>query len=271
MALGGIPYYMNYFNPAYSLAQNVDALFFARGSKLDDEFERLFSSIFDKATDCMAIVRALSKRRYGYTRDEISRMTGINPNGDFSKMLRALCASDFIVRYVPFGYGQREEHYKLVDCFCWFWIHFKEEKAVKETDYWQHHLKESEIASWRGIAFEEVCFQHIAQIKHALGISGVSSRESAMIARGTKEDTGMQLDLLIDRDDDILNVCEMKYVRTAERIPSAYEQKIAERQTKVEQASKDKTIHMTLVSTCPYSNASDVFQSVVTTDDLFVM
>lgn len=271
MALGGIPYYMNYFNPAYSLAQNVDALFFARGSKLDDEFERLFSSIFDKATDCMAIVRALSKRRYGYTRDEISRMTGINPNGDFSKMLRALCASDFIVRYVPFGYGKREEHYKLVDCFCWFWIHFKEEKAVKETDYWQHHLKESEIASWRGIAFEEVCFQHIAQIKHALGISGVSSRESAMISRGTKEDTGMQLDLLIDRDDDILNVCEMKYVRTAERIPSAYEQKIAERQTKVEQASKDKTIHMTLVSTCPYSNASDVFQSVVTTDNLFVM
>ena len=269
MALGGIPYYMNYFNPAYSLAQNIDELFFTRNPKLDDEFERLFNSIFDKAKDCMSIVKALSRRRYGYTRDEIAKITGINPNGDFTKMLKALCRSDFIIKYVPFGYGKREEHYKLVDSFCWFWIHFKEERDIKETDFWQHHLKESEILSWRGIAFEEVCLQHITQIKQALGISGVSTRESALVVRGTKENSGMQIDLLIDRDDDIINVCEMKYMRSTEHLLFAYEETIRDRMVKLEDMNKNKTIHMTLISTMPYDNADDVFQSVITVDDLF--
>lgn len=269
MTLGGIPYYMNYFNPAYSLAQNIDELFFAKTSKLDDEFERLFNSIFDNAGDCMSIVRALSKRRYGYTRDELAKMTGINPNGDLTKMLKALCRSDFIVKYVPFGYGKREEHYKLVDCFCWFWLHFKEEKHIVEADYWQHHLKESEISSWRGIAFEEVCLQHILQIKHALGIASVSTRESALVVRGTNDVSGMQIDLIIDRDDDIINVCEMKYKRSVERMTAAYEEKLRERMSRMEDDNKNKTIHMTLVSTCPYENAADAFQSIVSADDLF--
>lgn len=270
MVLGGIPYYMNYFNPSYSLAQNIDTLFFAKAPKLDDEFERLFNSIFDRASDCIAIVRALSKRRYGYTRDELAKMTGINPNGDFSKSLKALCKSDFIIRYVPFGYGKREEHYKLTDCFCWFWIHFKENKKVKETDYWQHHLKESEIASWRGIAFEEVCLQHTDALKHALGISGVSTRESAMAVRSSEDSNGMQIDLIIDRDDDIMNICEMKYTRSTTHMPSGYAATILDRMAKMETEYKNKTIHMTLVSTTPYDNASDTFQSVISIDDLFV-
>lgn len=269
MVLGGIPYYMNYFNPSYSLAQNIDALFFAKNPKLDDEFERLFNSIFDKANDCMAIVRALGKRRYGYTRDEISKMTGINPNGDFSKMLKALCKSDFIIRYVPFGYSKREEHYKLVDSFCWFWLHFKEEKEVKETDYWQHHLKESEITSWRGIAFEEVCFQHVEQIKQSLGVSGVSSRASAMVVQGTDGGKGTQIDLVIDRDDDIMNVCEMKYLRSVEHMPSSYSQTIERRLAIMQNENKDKIIHMTLISNNPYNNADDSFTSVISADDLF--
>ena len=99
------------------------------------------------------------------TRKEIAERTGLNPNGDFTKMLKALMGSDFVVKYTPFGFSQREEHYKLIDSFCWFWLHFKEKKAVKQNDYWQQHLKESDVASWRGIAFEEVCLQHISQIK----------------------------------------------------------------------------------------------------------
>ena len=142
MILGGIPYYLNCFNPSLSLAQNIDILFFNPKAKLGDEFERLFSSVFGNADGCMKIVRALGQRHAGYTKDEISSMTGINPNGDFSKMLKALVGSDFIIRYVPFGMGKHEEHYKLIDSFCWFWLHFKESKEVKEADYWQHHQKE---------------------------------------------------------------------------------------------------------------------------------
>ena len=93
-------------------------------------------------------------RHSGFTRKEIAERTGLNPNGDFTKMLKALMGSDFVVKYTPFGFSQREEHYKLIDSFCWFWLHFKEKKAVKQNDYWQQHLKESDVASWRGIAFD---------------------------------------------------------------------------------------------------------------------
>ena len=176
MILGGIPFYLDCFNPTLSLAQNIDALFFNPKAKLGDEFERLFNSIFDNASECMKIIRFLGKRHAGYSREDIARQTGINPNGDFTKMLKALATSDFITKYKPWSNSSREEYYKLSDCFCWFWLHFKEELHIAERNYWQQHLKESEIVAWRGIAFEEVCFQHIWQIKLALQIAGVASR-----------------------------------------------------------------------------------------------
>ena len=248
MILGGIPYYLNCFNPSLSLAQNIDILFFNPKAKLGDEFERLFSSVFDNAEGCMKIVRALGQRHAGYTRDEISSMTGINPNGDFSKMLKALVGSDFIIRYVPFGKGKHEEHYKLTDCFCWFWLHFKESKDVKETDYWQHHQKEPEINSWRGIAFEEVCFQHVFQIKSAIQIAGVASKESSLIVGGTKNTDGMQIDLIINRADDVVNVCEMKYSKSRFVVTKSYAETLSKRLSALEDAMPEKAIHLTLVS-----------------------
>lgn len=269
MILGGIPYYMNYFNPSYSLAQNIDELFFQKEAKLKDEFELLFNSAFDNAGDCMKVIRKLYDRRYGFTRDEIARSTGISPNGDFSKVLKALTESNFIERYVPFGYGKREEHYKLVDCFCWFWLRFKEDKADIEHNFWQHHLKEPEINTWRGIAFENVCMQHVPQIKGALGVYAVASKESALVIQGSENAKGTQVDLLIDRGDDIVNVCEMKYMRSKSRMTSEYQETIQDRMVNIEREFPDKTIHMTLVSTNPYDNASDVFQSVIAIEDLF--
>ena len=103
MILGGIPFYLDCFNPSLSLAQNIDTLFFNSKAKLGDEFERLFTSIFDNAAGCMSIIRFLAKRHAGFTRDEIALRTGINPNGDFTKMLKALIASDFITKYQPWG------------------------------------------------------------------------------------------------------------------------------------------------------------------------
>ena len=93
----------------------------------------------------MRIVRLLGSRHSGFTRKEIAEKTGLNPNGDFSKMLKALIGSDFVVKYVPFGMSKREEHYKLIDSFCWFWLHFKEGKKIGQEDYWQRHLKESDV------------------------------------------------------------------------------------------------------------------------------
>ena len=271
MILGGIPYYLNCFNPSMSLAQNIDTLFFNPKAKLGDEFERLFNSVFDNAEECMKIVRTLGQRHAGYTREEIAIKTGINPNGDFTKMLKALAGSDFIVRYVPFGMSKHEEHYKLTDCFCWFWIHFKESKEVKETDYWQHHQKESEINSWRGIAFEEVCLQHVYQIKSVLQIAGVASTDSSLIVRGNKETDGMQIDLIIDRADDVVNVCEMKYSKSRFVITKAYAEKLSKHISDMESAMPEKTILMTLVSIkgMERNENSEIFTTSIDTDELF--
>lgn len=271
MILGGIPYYLDCFDPSLSLAQNIDRLFFNPKAKLGDEFDRLFNSVFDHADACMKIVKALGQRHSGYTREEIAQKVGINPNGDFTSIIKALLASDFIKKYVPYGVSKREEHYKLSDCFCWFWLHFKESRGITETDYWEHHLKEPEIASWRGVAFEEVCFQHIWQIKMALQIAGVSSKESALIVKGSGKKEGMQLDLLIDRADDVMNVCEMKFNKSVLTITKAYAQKLVARVSTLEKTNPDKTYHLTLISVLPPKpNAyTDTFTARITIDELF--
>ena len=272
MILGGIPFYLDYFNPSFSLAQNIDSLFFTAKAKLGDEFERLFNSVFDNAESCMKIIRVLGQRHAGYTRDKIASKTKINPNGDFSKMLKALVASEFVTQYVPFGASKREVHYKLSDCFCWFWLHFKEKMQVTESDYWQHHLKESEITSWRGIAFEEVCMQHVRQIKTALQIAGVASKESALIVKGGKGKDGVQIDLLIDRADDVVNVCEMKFSKAEYVVTKQYEKKLTQRLASLEALHPEKAFHLTLVSVNPMkrNSYSDIFTSVVTAENLFL-
>ena len=111
MVVGGIPFYLNLFNPAYSLAQNIDRLFFEHNAKLGDEFDRLFNSVFDNAERCMAVIRLLSSRHSGYSRDELARRLQMSPNGDFTKIMKALIGSGFVARYVPFGNRQNENQY----------------------------------------------------------------------------------------------------------------------------------------------------------------
>lgn len=273
MILGGIPFYLDYFNPSMSLAQNIDTLFFSHRAKLGDEFDRLFNSVFDHADTCMSIVRFLSRRHGGFTRDEIAKQIGKSANGDFTKILKALIGSGFVSTYMPYGSEQRELlRYKLSDPFCWFWIHFKENRHIEETDYWMHHLKESEITSWRGIAFEEVCLGHIDQIKHALQIAGVSSHESSFILHGDDGGEGMQIDLIIDRADDVVNVCEMKFCKSEYIVTKAYSEKITRRVEALEKISPSKSFHPTLVSAAPVhrNEYSDIFLSQITIDDLFI-
>ena len=271
MILGGIPFYLDCFNPSYSLAQNIDTLFFNRKAKLGDEFDRLFNSIFDNASDCMKIIRCLGRRQAGYRREMIARETGISPNGDFTKLLKALIASDFVTRYVPWGNAGNEEYYKLSDCFCWFWLHFKEKLEISEQDYWLHHMKEPEITSWRGIAFEEVCLQHIQQIKMALQIAGVASQESSLIVSGDNDTEGMQIDLLIDRADDVVNVCEMKFSTSNYVITKSYADKLMRHIDQLERAQPNKKYHLTFVTVNPIErNAySDIVKSSITSDELF--
>ena len=168
--------------------------------------------------------------------------------------------------------SKREEHYKLIDSFCWFWLHFKEGKKIEQEDYWQRHLKESDVASWRSIAFEEVCLQHIAQIKYSLHIAGVSSQQSSWILKGDDETEGMQIDLLIERADDVVNVCEMKFYKSPFAVTKQYAQVLNARLQTMENKFPALAFHLTYIGGTELvrNEYADLFTSSLDLDDLFV-
>lgn len=272
MAVGGIPMYLSYVQPGFSLAQIIDQFFFVRKAKLKEEFSRLFGSIFKSPERYMSVIRLLAKRHAGYSRDEIAHATGISVGKEFSKMLHALEASDFIEQYQPFENDRRHLLYRLVDPFCLFYLS-QVEGRNREENYWQNNENRSAINTWRGLAFEDACLRHVSQIKQALGIAGVASENSAWTLRGIDDQKGMQIDLIINRSDRVVNLCEMKFVNTDYEVKADYEQKLRQRQNWItEQVSRRHNVQMTLVTTYGLKHGihSGVFQKMVTMDDLFV-
>lgn len=270
MILGGIPYYMGYFQSGMSLAQNIDNILFSKQGKLKDEYDRLFASVFSNPEIMKKIVGLLYTRNAGYTRSEIVKKTGMKDGGTLSQSLNALIASDFVIKYLPFGKGKRE-HYKLADPFCMYYLHFVDKKKTSEENFWQQNLSSQQIVSWRGYAFENVCFSHVPQIKKALGISGVITTYSAWSKRSDDE-KGAQIDLILTRNDNVVNMCEIKYYSDKFAVGKEYYQVLLHRQKILaEEISPKYSIHNTLITTfgLTYNEYSGIFSSVITLDDLF--
>ena len=272
MAVGGIPYYLGYMKRGLSLTQNIDQMFFAEGASLHDEYDRLFASVFSSPEQMKSIVQLLGTRRVGFTRQEILHRTGLGDNGASTKLLKALIASDFIMSYVPFGKGKHDTCYKLVDPFCLFYMKFVQGRTEIDPEFWMHNGTSPAVNAWRGFAFEEVCFYHILQIKKALGILGVSTTQSSWALRGDDDKEGAQIDLLIQRKDNVVNLCEMKLYNEKFTVDKAYYQKMVYRQNLLAgRISRKSVIHNVLVTTegLNYNEYSGIFQNVVVMDDLF--
>jgi AAA+ ATPase superfamily predicted ATPase len=271
MILGGIPYYLDCFEPGLSLAENIDRILFSRKALLKDEYESLFPAMFNNHAVIKAIVRFLAASRSGYTRNEIAGKLGFSSGGTLSQSLKSLVASDLAVRYVPFGRKMSEARYMLTDPFCLFWIHFMEEPHKPDEHYWTNNQNASRIVSWRGLAFENVCFQHIDQIKKALDIYGVQTSQSEWIG-SDDELGGTQIDLLLDRADRVVNMCEIKYHGGLFSVNKGYYQVLSNRQMILAaKISPRKVIRHTLITTygLARNEYSGIFSNVITLDDLF--
>ena len=269
MIMGGVPYYMGYMRRQKSLSQNIDDMFFTRGAQLRDEFDRLFQSVFDNPDRVKDVVVYLSSRNSGFTRDEISRHLKLSNGGALFPILNALVASDFVMKYVPFGLSKRKVHYKLVDPFCLFYLKFVEGRDSLSEGFWLQNLSSQSIVTWRGIAFENVCFNHIPQIKRALGISGVRTTQSAWSKRDDDEE-GTQIDLLISRMDN--NMCEIKFYSDLFTVDGDYYRTVMRRQALLEpHLKRGMGIRNTLITTygLVHNKYSGVFTNTVTLDDLF--
>ena len=267
MIFGGVPFYLNYIEGQYSLSQNIDNLFFKKNAKFKLEFDRLFRSIFTYSEKAKDIVKLLYTNRMGFTRKEISQKTKLAEGGTLTNYLNGLIVSDFVIKYVPFGRNKREVYYKLVDPFCFFYLNFCQEEAGNEN-YFSENISNYKLSIWSGYSFENVCFNHIEQIKFALGISGVSSTCSAYYS---KED-GMQIDMILSRKDNVINVCEMKFYSDLFKLDKENYLKINRRANSImEKASKKASIRNVLITTFGINKNeySSVFTNVITLDDLF--
>lgn len=270
MVFGGIPYYLSYFRKGYSFERNADMILFGSKPRLKDEFNRLFKAIFTNAEDCKQIIRLLATRNYGFTREEIATSTGLPLGGGLSDTLTALAESDFIMRYSPYGKGTGE-YYKLIDCFCLFWLKYVEPNQ-NDAAYINDNFTSSIMKGWRGVAFEQVCWQHVAQIKRALEIGGVKTSLSAWNLPGNEDNAGAQVDLLIMRADNIVNLCEMKFYSSEYSIDKDEESKLLHRVEMLKETLSDKQrVHLTLITTfgLTYGKHSGKVQKVIVCDDLF--
>lgn len=271
MAIGGIPYYLNLLKPGLSASEQIDYLFFAKNAKLNNEYERLFNSTFAKPEMIEEVVRYLSERHGGYSRDDISRKINVQGKA-LTKLLDSMVASHFIQKYQPFGNTARQLQYRLIDHFCWFWL--KQVDGLSRSEhYWRDNCDSSATRAWRGIAFEELCLAHIAQLKSGLGIAAVATEASAWLVPGTEEQKGGQIDLILSRKDNMVHVCEMKCYSDLYQVDSDEDMKIRHRVTLVrEKVKKTASVQPTLVTTFGLKPGkySGIFKRVVVLDDLFL-
>lgn len=278
MIIGGIPFYYSLLNVKESLAQNVDRLFFRKNGELRIEFEELFSALFTNTDKYTAVVKLLNSKREGMTREEIESATDIDKSV-LTKVLRNLERSDFILKYSQFGNKTKGAIYRLVDFYTLFYYRFIDGFNAQDEEWWSHNFQSPVIESWQGLSFELLCLLHLTQIKQKLGISGIATAASSWryVPPKNKEneepaEKGAQIDLLIDRGDRVINLCEMKFSVKPYHISENYKKKLRDRMSLFQEKTKTtKTLVHTFVTTFGVANGlgQSIVNSEVTMEDLF--
>lgn len=283
MAVGGVAYYLSLFDKDKSVAENINSLCFTNGGELADEFYRLYKSLFKKAENHIAVINALSSARKGMTRLELINKTKLLNNGNFTTLLKELETCEFIRSYYPFGKKKKNKMFQLTDQFSLFYLYFMKDKSNVGKNYWLQKIGTPEYAAWSGYSFETVCLHHIEQIVNALGISGTfyspcswSYRPSEAILNDADADedlkSGGQIDLLIDRNDKTISVCEMKYASGEYEITKAYANHVEQRLRTFRKVTSTKK-SFSIVYVTPFGLYNNMYarkvNKQITADDLF--
>lgn len=280
MTMGGIPYYFSLMEKGKSIAQNIDYLFFNDGAPLSNEFDDLYRSLYKNYQSHIKIIKALAEKGIGLTRKEIVGRTGLTNNGEFSKMLEELELCGFIRGYLPFRnkYNTRattqktntDTLYQLIDFYSLFYLKFHHQQQLDNTNFWSGSVNSPKVNAWRGLTFEMLCLCHVDRIKSALGIGDVSTHTCSW--RGEYSGRGAQIDMLIDRQDDTINLCEIKYSSREYTIDKATAERLEEKIEVFTLATHTrKNILLTLITTegVARNTYSHIVQREVTLDQLF--
>ena len=272
MVFGGIPYYWSLLEKGLSLAQNIDKIIFAKNGKLSNEFDQLYASLFKSPEQYIDIVTALGKKKAGMTREEIIVAIDKYSNGALSKVLDELEYCGFIRKYNGFDKKSKQAIYQLIDNYTLFYFKFIQQNENNDEHFWSASIDSAMHRAWSGLAFERLCMAHTQQIKAALGIAGVLSNVYSWRKGADEMSDGAQIDLLIDRKDQVINLCEMKYSLSEYVIDAEYEQKLRNKKSVfIDTTNTRKAVHLTMVTTFGIkANAhSGIVQNEITLEDLF--
>jgi len=275
MALGGTPFYLNMLRKSQSVAQNIDRLFFSNEAPLRTEYEFLFKSLFKESATYRKVIETLGKKMKGMTRKEILSEMKIEDSGFFSDVLADLCNCDFIRKYSALGKSERDNMYQLVDLYSLFYLRFVKSYHCEDQQYWSH--RQMNISSWEGYAFEQICLLHIPQIKKSIGISGILTNVcswscQAFVDENGNSHQGTQIDLVIDRGDKFINLCEMKFTNGKFSITPDYATHLINRREIFRTATGTrKSLNLTMITSCGLEHNAgwQNIQNEVELDNLF--
>lgn len=272
MVMGGVAFYWSLLEKGLSDAQNIDKLFFQNNAPLKNEFYELYDSLFKTPQPYIDIVTALGIQACGLTRQNLLKIVKMDDNGAFSRQLEELEQCGFIRKYTSFGKKKKDTLYQLVDNFTLFHFKFMSENANQDEAFWTHSISSQMQRTWCGLAFERLCLLHVPQIKRKLGIEGVATNCFSWHIPSTGETPGAQIDLLIDRNDQIINLCEMKWSQGDYMLDYSEVQKLNNRLSAFLRETKTrKAIHITMIT--PYglqqNQYANEIQSQIVLDNLF--
>ena len=273
MIMGGIPYYLNMIDPRLSLAQNIDRLMFNPNGGLYNEFEILYRSLFNNSESYIKVVECLNAKGYGMTRSEIAETSGIKSGKTLTTILDNLESCGFIRRYNNYGCSERKSLFQLIDFFTLFHFRFMRNSSFRNLQYWTSLQRTPRFYAWAGISFEILSACHINEIKRKLGISGVATNVYSWRSKGETSDRAVQIDLVIERADNTINICEMKFTEKEFAITKDYDYNLCHKlSTFIEETKTRKSVQLVFVTSCGLlrNMYSGRVQAEVTLDDLFV-
>lgn len=279
MVTGGIPYYLNHIQKGASAAQNISNMAFSKQGILYQDFEHLFASLFEDLDNYHEIVRVISESRYGIEQEElIKKCKALSHGGSATRKLQDLEEAGFIVSFVPEGHRKKGIYFRIIDEYTAFYLKWIDPhkrtvaKLDKSQNIWLFQREKPGWKSWASYAFETICLKHVAQIRISLNINSLAEAASWRYDSAGKED-GAQIDLLFDRSDESVTLCEIKHTEQPFLIDKIYYQQLKRKidvYKKVTKTHKEIVLAF-IVSSCLKKNiySEEYVSGIVTLEDLF--
>jgi uncharacterized protein len=272
MVMGGIPFYLKEIEKGKSSTQLIDEICFSPHGLLSEEYGQLYHALFKNADFHVTIVEILAAHPQGLTRSDIANRSKM-PESNLSRTLEELIECDFVSIFKPFLNSKKDAIFKLTDLFSLFYLKFILPNQGTANKVWEQLSKQNTFVSWSGYAFENICMLHINQIKSALGISGVFTQQNAWKFKGSEVLPGAQIDLVIDRADQIIHICEAKFTKDNFALNREYTNRLKLKKSIFRQATNTKkAVFTTLITTYPALQNKYYLEEIdheITMDKLF--